>query len=668
MFSRHMRGSARVLSNFALAWRNLLLQVLDGNSTILDASEDSDMLNVSDTTDARDEANTNLSNETFSQISIQLRSEGINYFQLLEAPRIKADLVVSVQRRFATLLDISIDLVSVTLAPGSLLIYVIIVVTGDVAQARGQITQKVGDGSLEQDLALDLNWVPGISTVSLGPIAVSVELVDSQIFQADSTNATVQSAKRSPLLASHLAFDLKLPGGTWLLCYQYGSQSGSVKVANLPVFGAGSLRSITGGTLQPKVTEPFGLEVYAPLGGLLLDDQLVIVDAQEFCGVPSAHVEGSFELAGTGSTGDPNTSLQFGNISINRAGLYMGCWCWSGQSDCSRHDFALDNFTVRGPVNFLPVSMAAGDSFELSVYGFGLTFLDAFRFVNGSCGGPAEELQRDLHGGDGTDRARTWQNLSFKEPGSYQLCWCSANCSAGGFDFSVGALQIWGPVPAVHRCTMSSSCAIALDGVPNSETTEILLRSGETVCEGSLAAPLTVNGLTNPQQSQAAVPGFYSRLRFSPIRSRSGQEVQIAELVFYFRGSRVRISGSSTRLAGGSGPSEEGPEKALDQLRATKFLDFNQVGFEVALPRPIQVDAVSYITANDEPKRDPTAFLLEGFADEWHVLAAPGQLTPPITRFQETEQIPCLVEDNVWGAESQFTRIPLYLPLYIRYI
>ena len=609
----------------------------------------------SDNTDAGDEADTNRSNETFPQISIQLRSEGISYFQLIEAPRIKADLVESVRRRFATLLDISMDLVSVTLAPGSLLIYVIIVVTGDVAQARGQVTQKVDDGSLEQALTLDLNWVPGISTVSLGPIAVSVELVDSQIFETNATNATLQSAKRSPLLASHLAFDLKLPGGTWLLCYQYGGQSGSVKVAGLPVFGAGSLRSITGGALQPKVAERFVVEVYAPLGGLLLDDQLVIVDAQGACGVPSAHVEGSLELTGTGSTGDPNTSLQFANISINRAGVYMGCWCWSGQSDCSRHDFALENFTVHGPVSFLPASMAAGDSFELSVYGFGLTSSDAYRIVNGSCGGPAEELQLDLRGGDGTDRLRTWRNLSFVEPGAYQLCWCSANCSASeGFDFFVGALTIWGPVPAVHKCTMSSSCAIALDGVPNSETTEILLRSGETVCEGSVAAALSVNGLTNPQRSQAAVPGFYTRFRFSPIRSRSGREVQIAELLFYFRGSRVRISGTSTRLAGGSGPSEEGPENALDQRWATKFLDFNQVGFEVALLSPIQVDAVSYITANDEPQRDPTAFLLEGFADEWHVLAAPGQLTPPITRFQETEKIPCLAEDNVWGAESQF--------------
>ena len=610
----------------------------------------------------------NYTNDTnFVEIELRLRSPSINYYELIQVPQLVANLISVVQQRFASLTGATPNNVRVQLAPGSLLILVTIAVPNHaVVESRSQILNKIDDGTIASTLAIDISSVPGISHVSFGPITIDMETLDGQALGSTDANVSLNIlAKRAHLLTSHLAFELNLFGGNWLLCYTYGGATGSsMKVADLPILGAGLLRSVG---RRPRVGRPFALEVYAPLGGLLLEDRLMIADAEGQCGIApvTQYLEGELGSPDVGSTGDLNTSLQWENLAMKQVGMYTGCWCWSGQVECSTSlpggenyssqlfSLELNNFTVHGPRSFQPARVAAGDNFELSLSGIQLSLLDIIRFVNGSmCGVPSGISGiGDLEGGQGDAFARSWPNLTVVEYGSYQVCWCympdssSANCSNDEeADFSVGLLEVWGPVISEHRCTMSSTCAIILYGVPSQEPSSILLRNGQTLCENSNAQAVNVNGLANPQRSQAARAGVYSRIRFSPVRARSGRTVQLAELVFYFNGTQVNMYGASARrLPDGRGPISEGPEFAIDKRRSTKFLDFDGVGLEILLAVPARIDAVSYITANDSPERDLTSFLLEGFTDKWHVLAAPGRLSPPLERFTETQKIPCVV-------------------------
>ena len=209
----------------------------------------------------------------------------------LRPPQLTAKLIAAVQHRFADLSGTTSKNVHVTLAPGSLLIFVTIVVPDNAAlQIRSQIIDQVDDGTVGDTLAIDISSIPGISSVSFGPITINTEVIDGHTLDSTAANTTLSTlAKRAPLLTSYLAFELNLFGGNWLLCYTYGGVSGdsSMKVGDLPIFGAGLLRSVG---QRPRVGHPFVLEVYAPLGGLLLEDRLMITDAEApMCGAGASN-------------------------------------------------------------------------------------------------------------------------------------------------------------------------------------------------------------------------------------------------------------------------------------------------------------------------------------------------------------------------------------------
>ena len=320
---------------------------------------------------------------------------------------------------------------------------------------------------------------------------------------------------------------------------------------------------------------------------------------------------------------------------------------------CSSHEdynLELGRILVRGPLGFEPLEVPAGHSFDLMLVGVGLSALDAVRLSNMSgadCGTApldnAEQLRGDIEAASsGHGSERRWTSLMLMEPGTYTLCWCAGSdtnsCSAAeSYDLSLGLIEVWGPEISSHRCVVGNSCSVILTGVPSYESSSILLRTGSVACEGATAAPVSIKGLTNPQHSQTTESDLYTAFRFIPVRARSGNTVQIAELVFYFQGSQIDLPGAvARRLPGGDGPEEEDASFAVDGRRATKFLDFRGIGFEVTLQSARQVDAVAYVTANDAPERDPVAFMLEGLSDSWRPLAAPAGLSPPTARHQET--------------------------------
>ncbi|CAE8713536.1 unnamed protein product, partial [Polarella glacialis] len=333
-----------------------------------------------------------------------------------------------------------------------------------------------------------------------------------------------------------------------------------------------------------------------------------------------------------------NTSLLWANLSSKQVGYYVGCWCWSGgNSSCATTaDFSLrlGQFLVRGPLALQEPRMpvAAGEAFSLALLGLGLSDFDRLVLSNltdAECGSSGSSVQAaELRGaleataGQGDGSTRRWPGLRLMERGSYRICYCPGNengiscASDADFDVQIGSLEISGPVVGPHRCVLGASCTLTLYGVALYDaTSRVLLRKGLSGCEAGsapLGEPLVMNGLTNPQGSQVREAQVYSKLRFRPFRPRSGRMVQLSELLLRSNGTVLDLHEASvTSLPGGRSPATEPPDNALDGEPSTKYLDFFGVGFEVALQTPVSVDGVSYITANDAPRRDPVAFMLE---------------------------------------------------------
>ena len=572
--------------------------------------------------------------EELEEVRLMLRVATFNYGALAAKPQLLADLKAAVALQVARVAGVALERITVHAWEGSLQLSVVIQASlGSVSQVRGSLISATDAGDLASDLAAYFSSVPGVSDVVDGPITVDVQSVDMVHFEANSSNHTESLPSRSAVLADNIAFNLTLVGGTWLLCYRFADGNASMAFGELQVLGAGLLRNGAGGALEPVVNHVFDLEVIAPLGGLLFEDRVMLIDSFESCGSSSGtlYLNNSLDVPGIpGSTADSNTSLQWADLVISKPGIFAACWCWSGSMPCTSdagYSLLLDTVLVRGPVSFTPHEVPAGHSFRLVLDGFGLTAFDNVRLANlsATCGSVALEHAPQLRGSaessTGDSSLRQWSSLMLMEPGTYILCWCAGSsmdtCSGGqSFDFSLGFLDVWGPVISSHRCAVGSACSVILSGVPSYKSSSILLRKGDVECEGSDSAPVSMKGLTNPQQSQITGSDFFTRFRFTPVRARSGSMVQLSELLFYFDGSPVDLPAVvAQRLPGGAGPEAEGPAYAVDGRRATKYLDLHGIGFEITLADARQVDAVSYVTANDAPERDPVAFMLEGFSD-----------------------------------------------------
>ena len=117
---------------------------------------------------------------------------------------------------------------------------------------------------------------------------------------------------------------------------------------------------------------------------------------------------------------------------------------------------------------------------------------------------------------------------------------------------------------------------------------------------------------------EVAVAGSatYQYFRYTPTKLRNGasaNSVQLSELQLYNGGTR--INGATASNPGGNNPGNEGPERAVDGLRSTKWLDFNQNPLVLNYGSPITIDNYRWATANDATERDPIRWTLEGSAN-----------------------------------------------------
>jgi len=111
----------------------------------------------------------------------------------------------------------------------------------------------------------------------------------------------------------------------------------------------------------------------------------------------------------------------------------------------------------------------------------------------------------------------------------------------------------------------------------------------------------------------------FSQYRFSPRLSSymmgkdaSGVPIHISEIEFKNVSGIVSLAGVVARNPGGLNPSGEGPEKAIDGDRNTKWLDFSRAPIVIVFPRPITLTSFRFVTSKDSADRDPTRWMLEG--------------------------------------------------------
>jgi len=132
----------------------------------------------------------------------------------------------------------------------------------------------------------------------------------------------------------------------------------------------------------------------------------------------------------------------------------------------------------------------------------------------------------------------------------------------------------------------------------------------------------------------------YSAFKFTPtkLRNNKANSVQVAELRFQHNGAAVDVSDCPTVNPGGHNPTNEEPPKGDDGDTHTKWLDFNKGSLVVECNSPKTVDKWTWVTANDNPDRDPVQWTLEGATSgigPWFPLGeqADGDFATPTARF-----------------------------------
>jgi len=143
-------------------------------------------------------------------------------------------------------------------------------------------------------------------------------------------------------------------------------------------------------------------------------------------------------------------------------------------------------------------------------------------------------------------------------------------------------------------------------------------------------------------------------VRFSALKLREitaddnfRQVIQLAEMTIYFHNRRTALETAAAYSLPGNAPINERPEKVIDDILGTKWLDFDSSPIIVEFPEPEKMDAFTLTTANDLPSRDPVSWIVEGSADGGDFVLlhelTDGYDQVPLVRFAETRQFPIAV-------------------------
>lgn len=142
------------------------------------------------------------------------------------------------------------------------------------------------------------------------------------------------------------------------------------------------------------------------------------------------------------------------------------------------------------------------------------------------------------------------------------------------------------------------------------------------------ALPAFTREAAGQEVASAAVTGTYVRW---VITARRGAEnsIQAADLILFNGGTALDTTSDDGSILvtnpGGDNPDGEGPVQGYDEVEYTKWLDFNfsadgdgtvgQSILVIQFPTAVTFDSYSWVTANDNPDRDPVSWRLEVSSD-----------------------------------------------------
>ena len=118
--------------------------------------------------------------------------------------------------------------------------------------------------------------------------------------------------------------------------------------------------------------------------------------------------------------------------------------------------------------------------------------------------------------------------------------------------------------------------------------------------------------------SASAVQVGYQYYRFTPIKLRNDattNSVQLSEFDFLLSGAPISRAGVTVTNPGGSSSAAESPDKLIDGVTTTKWLDVNRSQVVFNFGSAATIDGYRFTTANDQDVRDPIRWLFEGSSD-----------------------------------------------------
>ena len=265
--------------------------------------------------------------------------------------------------------------------------------------------------------------------------------------------------------------------GTFSICW-YPVNAGAVSEFSVAV-GTLLIRGLQSTEVDPPLAAGLSSRVKLHGVGLLLSDQIRVVESSIFCGSERANISTQFavEIAQDSSASVVDTSLSNGgfdlvgsdsfsaeasfvtwNITLRVGGQFRICWCPSDGvdiMDCSKaSDFAVDAGVLvsRGPTNYgesagtdeasrrlaaQTPEYIAGVPFPFRMNGYMLSVYDRVKILPASPAPCKDASSRPFPHEAGaflespdvseTGLEEEWANTTILASGQYDICWCAAS-------------------------------------------------------------------------------------------------------------------------------------------------------------------------------------------------------------------------------------------------
>ncbi len=170
-----------------------------------------------------------------------------------------------------------------------------------------------------------------------------------------------------------------------------------------------------------------------------------------------------------------------------------------------------------------------------------------------------------------------------------ELSWSTLNATSVSIAPGVGVVANNGSTLTVPPASADTTYTLTATSTSGSASATTFVRS---------VPPTTVN---------------YRYVRFTQTKLRNNASafgLQFSE--FTLLNGNTPIPAVTATNPGGNFNPAEGPEKAVDGLTTTKWLDQNRLPLIVDLGSPSAITGYSFVTGNDGPDRDPIQWYLEG--------------------------------------------------------